>query len=523
MDFQTIQLTLGIALALGYGGYKLMAARGIRLELGGLPGLPSRSSRSRLAPPRKLLTPSLIRFERVTLDATDADLLFFIRQSAVLRRLGFQTIGDFTHQALTGAYHRAFVHPEQGFYALLIHLPGKLPPFVELHSFFQDGSCLTLTDALERENPRRPALLRLQRLNGLTLDELYSHHLANTEALRGKTGPTLEVSRHAFFKQYQGMLAIEAAVTRARKPLAGQALGRVLDTLPDVDVAPLLRRHAPPTETPPEPESPASPPTGRPAQAPITAHAPATTQIPAVVPAEPSPEPAKPRGLGGSLLSRRRAAASPPDTPDAAAATPPAPALPPPAAPPQPDEAPAVLDLDVAPPEPEAPGVLDLDVSLPEPESPGVLDLDLTPPGPETPVIDLDEPIAPPPPEPPTPLPWEAPVTLSETVSRLSGPDDDPDRPQAPPVVEVTARLPWEDADAPAAPESPGVGSDDPRRGLGAPDPATDEASSAMETPVATLPAEIRKVDGKPVCPHCGATVLSKLSSRCNKCKLPLR
>lgn len=438
MDFQTIQLTLGIALALGYGGYKVAAARGIRLDL---PGLPSRSPRSRLAPPRKLLAPSRLRFERVTLDATDADLLFFIRQSAVLRRLGFQTIGDFTHQALPGAYHRAFVHPEQGFYALLIHRPGKIPPFVELHSFFQDGSCLTLTDAEERDHPRRPALLRLQRLIGLTLDELYSHHLANTEALRARISPTLEVSRHAFFKQYQGMLAIEAAITRTRKPLAGQALSRVLDTLPDIDVAPFLKRHAPsnkaPSETPPEPETPA-----------------------------------KPRGLGGSLLSRRRAAAGTPETPE-------------------------LIDFDV----------IDLDAIAPEPEAPVILDLDVAPPPPEippAPVIDLDEPIDPPPPEPPAPLSWEASVTLSEAERRVEAFDETPDDgPHEPPVVKVAARLPWEDA--------------------AVPDPATSETSPAMEAPVATLPAEIRKVDGKPVCPHCGATVLSKLSSRCNKCKLPLR
>jgi hypothetical protein len=242
MDNLTLQLAAACALALGFGAYKLATSRRRPLNR-------SLAGWFRLAPPRKLLAPSQIRFEGVILDDTDADLQYVIPRSASLRRLGFQIVGDFTHRALPGFYHRAFVHPEHGFYALLIHAPGK-DPFIELHSFFADGSTLTTTDADERDHAKRPSILRMQRLIGHTLDELFSRHLGETETLRAHSGPSPEASREAFFAQYQAMLAAEAAFLQAKAPLSAQALARVLDALPDVgpaqpETAAILRRYHP--------------------------------------------------------------------------------------------------------------------------------------------------------------------------------------------------------------------------------------------------------------------------------------
>lgn len=241
MDNLTLQLTAACALALGFFAYKLAASR---LPLSG-----SLKGWLRLATPRKLLAPSQIRFAGVILDDTDADLQYFIPRSASLRRLGFQIVGDFTHHALPGFTHRAFVHPEHGFYALLIHAPGQAP-FVELHSFFADGSTLTTTDADERDQAKRPSILRMQRLVGHTLDTLFSRHLGETESLRARSGPSPEASREAFFAQYQAMLAAEAAFLQASAPLSAQALASILDALPDVgpsqpETAAILRRYHP--------------------------------------------------------------------------------------------------------------------------------------------------------------------------------------------------------------------------------------------------------------------------------------
>ncbi len=245
MDPLTLQLTTACALALAFGAYKLAVSRCHPPSSAGW----FRFAGVRFAAPRKLLSPSQIRFEPVILDDKGADLQYFIPRSASLRRLGFQIVGDFTHHALPGFTHRAFVHPEHGFYALLIQAPRKAP-FIELHSFFADGSTLTTTDAAERDHAKRPAILRLQRLTDQTLDELFSRHLGETETLRATSGPSPEASRESFFSQYQAILAAEAAFLQAKAPLSAQALARVLDALPDVgpaqpETAAILRRYHP--------------------------------------------------------------------------------------------------------------------------------------------------------------------------------------------------------------------------------------------------------------------------------------
>ncbi|MBM3267363.1 MAG: hypothetical protein FJZ01_06925 [Candidatus Sericytochromatia bacterium] len=269
---------------------------------------------------RPIFPPRRIRFDRAVLDVCGVDQVQLIRVTSRLRKMGFWIVGDF---ALPGAgsplgarekaFCRAFVHGDEPIYAVVTERRGpKTPPlYIDFVTLFVDQTFLTATNSDENDDPHRPGALRYHRLPGLLPEELYQHHWANLEALRGNWLKAVPASRDAFFAHYRQWLAVDYKLRRAKDAdLRKDTLFRALEALPPLDIGPILRRYdrqRPPLEIGSrlgverqvisEPSSPTV--IREPERAPIRRRLPPSGPI--------APEPAPPPAYGDPLASAQDA------------------------------------------------------------------------------------------------------------------------------------------------------------------------------------------------------------------------
>lgn len=474
-----VRLVLAGVLILGYVGYKGFERSGGKLPF----SLSVGKRRSRALAARKPPAPEKLAFERVTLDATPANLQGFIRMTGTLERLGFRIVADFAITAWPDTCCRGFVHGEKPVHAVVVERRG-LPAHVELFTLFDDLSGLVTSSSEEAEDPGKPVALRFQQIPGLTLDELFVLHLSTLENLFQDDLSPRPATRLAFFEHARALLVIEHELRKANRALRTDSLSRALDALPPLPLRDLLKRHGleEPTNAEDAPDVPEAKPL--PAKA-----GPATQDAP---PAE-SEEAPRRRGIGSSLLSRRMAAReeSEPETPaqPEADATPIREA----AAPPPANEG-LVLTVAEAPPPTEI---------TPEEWSIEVIATPSTPPEPEVATLlpfegAAEAPIAPL--EAVAPLPFE--VVAAATIDEAPRTERAPLLPFEIPPAESSPTLPFEImAAAPVAVD------DRPQETL----------------PFEAVPAVEASTASRPTCPHCGAALFSSLSSRCSKCKQAVR
>ncbi len=203
--------------------------------------------------PRPVYPPGRIRFDKAVLDICGINQLQLIRTTSRLRKMGFWIVGDFalpTVGAPLGprqkAYARAFVHGEEPVYALIVERHGpKTPPMhVDFITLFVDQTFLTATNSDEGDDHKRPGALRFHKLSGLLPEELFQHHRANLEALRGNWLKAVPASRDAFFSHYRQWLAIDYELRRAKdEEIRKDTLYRALEALPPLDIGPILKRY----------------------------------------------------------------------------------------------------------------------------------------------------------------------------------------------------------------------------------------------------------------------------------------
>ena len=196
----------------------------------------------RIRPPRKAPSPEKLRFERVTLDVTPANLLQFIRKTALLRRSGFRLISDFTVEAWPETFFRAFMHEEKPLYALIVEDLGA-DVHIEFLSFFDDMTSLLTSGSEEQPDPSRPASLIKQTLPGFTTDELYMQHLLALEDDLGKGKKAIPPSRRTFFEDFRANLVLEHELRHHKHLVRAETLQALLETLPALPLDDLIGRY----------------------------------------------------------------------------------------------------------------------------------------------------------------------------------------------------------------------------------------------------------------------------------------
>ncbi|HEY9854969.1 MAG TPA: hypothetical protein V6D05_04465 [Stenomitos sp.] len=282
----------------GYVVYKGVERSGVKLPFG--PG----GGRGRALPARKPPAPEKLGFERLTLDATPANLQRFIRLTGNLERLGFRIVADYAITGWPDLYCRGLVHQDKPVHAVIVERLGS-PTHVELFTLFDDLSAMVTSGSEEAEDPGKPAALRFQQLPGLTLDELFVQHLSSLETLYQDQLTPMPATRLAFFEHQRALLVIEHELRKAKRALRTEHLSRTLDALPELPTRELLKRYGleDPVADAPDP-------------------LPAVSKaIPIMPRAEAEPEEAPKRwGVGSSLLSKRLAAREEADTPEEAIA-----------------------------------------------------------------------------------------------------------------------------------------------------------------------------------------------------------
>lgn len=470
-----LRLALAGVLILGYVGYKGFERSGGKLPF----SLSVGKRRSRALAARKPPAPEKLGFERVTLDATPANLQGFIRMTGHLERLGFRIVADFAIASWPDTCCRGFVHGEKPVHAVVVERRG-LPAHVELFTLFDDLSGLVTSTSEEAEDPGKPVALRFQQIPGLTLDELFVLHLSTLENLFQDDLTPKPATRLAFFEHVRALLVIEHELRKANRALRTDSLSRALDALPPLALRDLLKRHG--LEEPAHEEEV---PEVSQAQ-PLPATEGTRTQD---EPPEESKEAPRRRGIGSSLLSRRMAAREEgePKT-SARSEADPTPALE--AAAPTPEDEVLVLTVAEAPPPAEnTPEEWSIEViaapsTAQEPEVTTLLPFEVTP---EPPVEPLEA-VA--------PLPFEA----AEPIDEAPLTERAPLLPFEIPPAESGLALPFEIMAPVAVDERP------------------------QETlPFEEVPAVEAVPASRPTCPHCGAALFSSLSSRCSKCKQAVR
>lgn len=493
-----LRLALAIVLIVGYVAYKAYERSGAKLPLGLGMGMGRRRSIAARKPP----APDKLAFERVTLDATDANLQSFIRLTGALDRLGFHVVADYAIAGWPDTACRGFVHKDKPVHATIVERHG-LPAHVELFTLFDDLSALITSGSEEAEDPSKPLALRFQQIPGLTVDELFVQHISSLENLYQDQLNAMPALRLAYFEHQRALLVIEHELRKAKRALRTDSLSRVLDALPELPVKDLLKRYGleEPGEEAPEAES-------------VTVSIktiPAQERVEAPTESEEAP---RKWGIGSSLLSKRMAARqeaeSPVDAPVGSEAVATLVLEPAPIAEPALEvtvaEATAVIEIEpeaeIRAPEPEAILPLPFEVG-PEPSEP--------PSEPEAamplPFESVPEPVEPEP-EAIAPLPFEIVPAETEPVESVDPlPFEAPAATEGPTEsvpAEPAIKLPFE-----IVPEEP--------------------TAEAEPLPFAVVPDEPASVgetaatSSKPTCPHCGATLFSSLSSRCSKCKQAVR
>jgi hypothetical protein len=298
----SLALYLGGALAVGYAGYKVLQRTGGASQLG--IRMPRRHK-----PARKAIAPDRIAFERITLDATAANLLAFIRLTGTLERLGFRPFADFVVTAWPDQLHRALFHPGRPIYATIVQ-EGSDFPEVALVTAFEDGSTHT-TRRSEPSDHRRPAMLRLLCLPEAGLDELYVQHMAALERLESQNVVPASAQPDAYFSLLRETLIADHMVREQKRSVRPESLGAALEGLPELPVADLLKRYVPISEVV---ETPADPPVQKPVEKPVQVPEAAAPRAPAPpAPEPPSPTPAAGGGL--AALKSRLASSEPPADP----------------------------------------------------------------------------------------------------------------------------------------------------------------------------------------------------------------
>lgn len=286
-----VRLALAGVLIAGYAGYKGFERSGGKLPF----SLSAGRRRARSLSARKPPAPDKLAFERVTLDATPANLQSFIRLTGNLERLGFRIVADYAIAGWPDLYCRGLIHHDKPVHAVIVERMGS-PAHVELFTLCDDLSALVTSGSEESDDPSKPAALRFQQIPGLSLDELFVQHLSSLENLYQDQLSPMPATRLAFFEHQRALLVIEHELRKAKRMLRTDSLSRVIDALPELPTQELLKRYGfeEPAEEAPEAE--------------------AVTMVKAVaasqkVEAKPEPEEAPKRwGIGSSLLSKRLAA-----------------------------------------------------------------------------------------------------------------------------------------------------------------------------------------------------------------------
>lgn len=473
-----LRLALAVVLIIGYVAYK-----GFERSGGKLPFSlnVSMGRRRRSVGARKPPAPDKFAFERVTLDATPANLQSFIRLTGHLERLGFRIVADYAIAGWPDTYCRGFVHKDKPVHGTIVERQG-LPAHVELFTLFDDLSALVTSGSEEAEDPSKPMALRVTQIPGLTVDELFVQHISSLENLFQDQLSPMPAMRLAYFEHQRALLVIEHELRKAKRALRTDSLSRALDALPELPVTDLLKRYG-------LEEAEAEAPEAEPIAVSVK-----TLPAQESVETRSEPEEAPKRwGVGSSLLSKRMAAKQEEDAPveevaSTATLVREPEVLPPPAVP----EEPRTLEVTVeeaAPvfevvPEPVAIAPLPFEV-IPEPEAGAPLPFEVIP-----------EPDA------AAPLPFE--IVPEPAESRTPVPFEETASPE--PVSAAAIKLPFE-----ILPEEKA--------------PAAETAAPAIALPFEAV-ATVESAAGssaKPTCPHCGATLFSSLSSRCSKCKQAVR
>lgn len=514
-----LRLALAGVLIVGYVAYKGFERSGGKLPFSLTVGM----GRRRSVPARKPPAPDKLEYERVTLDATPANLPSFIRLTGNLERLGFRLVADYAIAGWPDTYCRGLVHKEKPVHAAIVERQG-LPAHVELFTLFDDFSALVTGNSEEADDPTKPPSLRVQQIPGLTLDELFVQHLSSLESLFQDQLHSLPATRLTYFEHQRALLVVEHELRKAKRIVRSDSLSRVLDALPELPVAALLKRYGlaePAAEEAPKVEAPAV----------------ALKTVPSLAAeAKADPEEAPKRwGIGSSLLSKRLASKQEGDTagedgtPSGGGETMVlAPEVP--KAPIVRSDEPLTLEVTVE----EAAPVFDLAaepaaeanvVELDEPDATDSLPFAILPEEPESALE--PEAAAPlpfeivPEPEAAAPLPFEI-VPEPEAVAPLPF--------EVVPEPEAAAPLPFEIVPADEAPEPEPIAAAPAIKLPFEIAPEEKPAVAEVEVPAIALPFEspaaieaAASPSAKPTCPHCGATLFSSLSSRCSKCKQAVR